>query len=36
MLANKGFFLLKSRLTKVTQQEVLAAARAVVRSAPLF
>ena len=36
MPANKGFFLLKSKLTKVTQQEVLAAARAVVRSAPLF
>ena len=36
MPANKGFFLLKSKLAKVTQQEVLAAARAVVRSAPLF
>ena len=36
MPANKDFFLLKSKLTKVTQQEVLAAARAVVRSAPLF
>jgi alkylated DNA repair protein (DNA oxidative demethylase) len=36
MPANKGFFLLKSKLTKVTQQEVLAAARAVVRSATLF
>ena len=34
--ANKGFFLLKSRLTKVVQQEVLAAARAVVKQAPLF
>jgi len=34
MPANKGFFLLKSKLTKVTQQEVLAAARAVVNQAP--
>ncbi len=36
MPANKGFFLLKSKLTKVIQQEVLAAARAVVKQAPLF
>ena len=36
MPANKGFFLLKSRLTKVVQQEVLAAARIVVKQAPLF
>ena len=36
MPANKGFFLLKSKLTKVTQQEILAAARAVVKQAPLF
>lgn len=36
MPANNGFFLLKSRLAKVIQQEVLAAARAVVKQAPLF
>ncbi len=36
MPANKGFFLLKSKLTKVVQQEILAAARAVVKQAPLF
>lgn len=36
MPANKGFFLLKSRLTRVVQQEILAAARAVVGQAPLF
>jgi len=36
MLANKGFFLLKSNLTQEVQKEVLAAARAIVRSAPLF
>ncbi len=36
MPANKGFFLLKSRLTKVVQQEVLVAARTVVKQAPLF
>ncbi len=36
MPANKGFYLLKSKLTKVTQQEILAAARAVVKQAPLF
>jgi len=36
MPANKGFFLLKSRLTKVVQQEVLEAARAIVKQAPLF
>ncbi len=36
MPGNKGFLLLKSRLTKVVQQEVLAAARAVVKQAPLF
>ncbi len=36
MPANKGFFLLKSRLTKVVQQEILAAARAIVKQAPLF
>lgn len=36
MPANKGFFLLKSKLTKVTQREILAAARAVVKQAPLF
>ena len=34
--ANKGFFLLKSKLTKAVQQEILAAARAVVEQAPLF
>ena len=33
---NQGFFLLKSRLTKAIQQEILAAARAVVKQAPLF
>jgi len=36
MPANKGFFLLKSKLTKAMQQEVLAAARTVVIQAPLF
>ena len=36
MPANKGFFLLKSRLTKAVQQEILAAARTVVKQAPLF
>ncbi len=36
MPASKGFFLLKSRLTKVVQREILAAARAVVKQAPLF
>jgi alkylated DNA repair protein (DNA oxidative demethylase) len=36
MPANKGFFLLKSKLTKVVQQEILAAARTVVVQAPLF
>ena len=36
MPANKGFLLLKSRLTKAMQQEILAAARTVVRQAPLF
>ncbi len=36
MPANKGFFLLKSKLTKVLQQEILAAARVVVKQAPLF
>ena len=36
MPANKGFFLLKSRLTKTMQQEVLAAARTVVVQAPLY
>ena len=36
MPASKGFFLLKSKLTKVTQQEILAAARTVVKQAPLF
>jgi len=36
MPANKGFFLLKSRLTKAMQQEILAAARTVVVQAPLF
>ncbi len=36
MPANKGFFLLKSKLTKAIQQEILAAARAVVKQAPLF
>ena len=33
---NQGFFLLKSRLSKAVQQEILAAARAVVVQAPLF
>ena len=36
MPANKGFFLLKSKLTKAVQQEILAAARAVVKQSPLF
>lgn len=36
MLTNQGFFLLKSRLTQQAQQEVLAAARAIVTQAPLF
>lgn len=36
MLANKGFFLLKSKLTQEVQKEVLVAARAVVKQAPLF
>ncbi len=36
MPANKGLYLLKSKLTKVIQQEILAAARAVVKQAPLF
>lgn len=36
MTGNKGFFLLKLRLTKETQREILAAARAVVKQAPLF
>ena len=36
MPANKGFFLLPSRLTKAMQQEVLAAARTVVVQVPLF
>ncbi len=36
MITNQGFFLLKSKLTKVLQQEILAAARAVVQQAPLF
>lgn len=36
MPANKGFFLLKSRLPKVVQQEILAAARTVATQAPLF
>ncbi len=36
MPANKGFFLLKSRLIKAMQQEVLAAARTVVVQAPLY
>ena len=36
MPANEGFFLLKSRLTKAMQQEILAAARTVVVQAPLF
>lgn len=36
MPANNGFFLLKSRLTKAIQQEILAAARVVVKQAPLF
>ncbi|PSB26100.1 alkylated DNA repair dioxygenase [Chlorogloea sp. CCALA 695] len=36
MTTNQGFFLLKSRLTKAVQQEILAAARSVVIQAPLF
>ncbi len=36
MITNQGFFLLKSRLTKAVQQEILAAARTVVVQAPLF
>ena len=36
MEEDKGFFLLKSRLTKIVQQEILAAARVVVGQAPLF
>lgn len=36
MPANEGFFLFKSKLTKVAQQEILAAARVIVRQAPLF
>ncbi len=36
MITNQGFFLLKSRFTKVVQQEILAAARTVVKQAPLF
>ncbi len=36
MPANKGFFLLKSKLTKVLQQEIIDAARTVVKQAPLF
>lgn len=36
MPANKGFFLLKSRLSKAIQQKILAAARTVVVQAPLF
>lgn len=36
MPANRGFFLLKSKLTKAIQQEILAAARVVVKQAPLF
>lgn len=36
MLADKGFFLFKSSLTPEAQKEILAAARAVVKAAPLF
>jgi alkylated DNA repair protein (DNA oxidative demethylase) len=36
MPANKGFHLLKSKLIKAIQQDILAAARAVVKQAPLF
>lgn len=36
MLSTKGFFLIKSRLNKAAQQEILAAARLVVKQAPLF
>lgn len=36
MPASEGFFLFKSKLTKVAQEEILAAARAIVRQAPLF
>lgn len=36
MLSTKGFFLIKSRLDRAAQQEILAAARLVVKQAPLF
>ena len=36
MITNQGFFLLKSKLSKVAQQKILAASRAVVKQAPLF